>query len=79
MADETTYYEVVASPDHCKTWITLASDLTDEESDRVKREYINKHGCTVEVNGVRRRALICVFRQRHDHKELVEDYEEVKK
>lgn len=79
MADETTYYEVVASYDHCKTWVTLASDLTDEESDRVKREYINKHGCTVEVNGARRRALICVFRQRHEHKELVEDYEEVKK
>ena len=41
MADETTFYELVASYDHCKTWVTLASDLTDEESDRVKREYIS--------------------------------------
>ena len=77
MADIQTYYEVVAVHDRGR--VVIASDLTDEQSDRTRRAYINKHGLNVYVNGRKTHAVINIYRQKHEHKELVEDYEEVKK
>ena len=72
-----TYYEVVAVHDHGR--VVLASDLTSEESDNVRRAYINKKGLNVYVNGRRVHAQINIYRQNHAHKELEESYEEVVK
>lgn len=71
------FYEVVAVHDRGR--VVLASDLTNEESDRTRREYINKNGLTVKVNGRRVHAVISIYRQNHEHKEFTEDYEEVVK
>lgn len=71
------FYELVAIYDNGARRKTLATDLTDAESDRAKREYINKHGCTVNVRGVRKNAQICIYRQRHAHKKFKEEYTEV--
>lgn len=70
-----TYYEVVAVHDHGR--VVLASDLTSEESDRVRRAYINKKGLNVYVNGRKVHAQINIYRQHHAHKEFEESYEEV--
>lgn len=77
MADIQTYYEVVAVHDRGR--VVIASDLTDEQSDRTRRAYINKHGLNVYVNGRKTHAVINIYRQKHAHKELQEDYTEVKK
>lgn len=77
MADDNNFYELIAIYDNGKRRKVLATDLTDEESDRAKREYINKHGCKVNVNGSRKDAQICIYRQRHEHKEFKEDFTEV--
>ena len=70
-----TFYEVVAVHDHGR--VVLASDLTNEESDRTRREYINKNGLTVKVGGRRVHAQINIYRQNHAHKEFEESFEEV--
>ena len=72
-----TYYEVVAVHDHGR--VVLASDLTSEESDNVRRAYINKKGLNVYVNGRKVHAQINIYRQNHAHKDFTEDYEEVVK
>ena len=74
MNDEN-FYEVVAVHDRGR--VVIASDLTNEESDRTRREYINKNGLTVKVGGRRVHAVINIYRQNHAHKEFEETYEEV--
>lgn len=75
MADIQTYYEVVAVHDRGR--VVIASDLTDEQSDRTRRAYINKHGLTATVYGKRIPAQIHIYRQRHAHEEFAESYTEV--
>ena len=70
-----TYYEVIAENPRGRA--VIASDLTDKESDDTRRQYINRHGLNAKINGVWQPAHINIYRQRHEHKEFVEDYEEV--
>ena len=77
MADIHTYYEVVAVYDRGR--IVIASDLTDEQSDRTRRAYINKYGLNVYVNGRKTHPVINIYRHNLAHKELQETYTEVKK
>lgn len=68
-------YEVVAVHDRGR--VVLASDLTDEESERVRRNYINKKGLSVYVNGRKVHALINIYRQNHAPTTFEGDIEEV--
>lgn len=69
------FYEVVAV--HDKGRVVIATDLSSEESDNVRRNYINKHGLFVHAGGRKVRAQINIYRQHHAHKEFEESYEEV--
>lgn len=71
------YYEVVAVHDRGR--VVIASDLSSEESDRVRREYINKHGLNCFYAGRKVHAVISIYRQHHAHKEFEETYTEVVK
>lgn len=68
---DNSYYEVVAVYDRGR--VVIASDLTSEQSDGVRRNYINKHGLYVYVKGRKVRALINIYRQNHAHKEFIGD------
>ena len=74
---EPTYYEVIAVNYDMRKRVVIASDLTSDEADRTKREYINKHGLTATVYGKRIPAQIHIYRQRHAHEEFAESYTEV--
>lgn len=71
------YYEIVAVTSRGR--ITLIDDLTSEESDNVRRNYINKHGLFVHINGVKVPAQIHIYRQNHAHKAIEGDVEEATK
>lgn len=75
ISEDCNFYEVVAVHDHGR--VVIATDLTSEESDDLRRNYINKHGLFVYHKGRKVRAQINIYRQHHAHKEFEENYTEV--
>lgn len=75
LTEDGNFYEVVAVTDHGR--VVIASDLTNSESDDLRRNYINKHGLFVYHKGRKVRAQINIYRQNHAHKEFEENYTEV--
>lgn len=71
------YYEVVAVSYELRKRMVIASDLTDDESDRVRRKYIEKNGLTAYIGGKRVPVQLHIYRQHHAHKEFNEDHMEV--
>lgn len=67
------FYEVVAVHDRGR--VVIASDLTSEQSDGVRRNYINKNGLNVYYKGRKVHALINIYRQQIAHKEFIGDKE----
>ena len=61
-------YEVVAVSYELRKRVVIASDLTDEESDRVKRNYIEKNGLTAYIYGKRVPVQVNIYRMKRPPK-----------
>lgn len=55
-------YEVVAVSYELKKRVVIATDLTDDESDRVRRNYINKNGSTCYIGGRKVPVQVNIYR-----------------
>lgn len=55
-------YEVVAVSYELKKRVVIATDLTDEESDRVRRNYINKNGLSCYIGGRKVPVQVNIYR-----------------
>lgn len=58
------YYEVVAVSYELRVRKVIASDLSSDEADETKRQYINRHGLTAYLHGKTVPAQIQIYRQK---------------
>lgn len=69
------YYEVVAVSYELRKRKIIASDLTSDEADETRRQYVNRNGLTARIDGRTVPAQIHIYRQKRPPREFVGDKE----
>lgn len=69
------YYEVVAVSYALRVRKVIASDLTSDEADETRREYVNRHGLTAYIRGKEIPVQLHIYRQKRPPRKFEGDEE----